>query len=198
MKMQNGSRQQTATGMLLRGLQIRFFLPVLCCAISACGFQPRGSSALPLEMALTYINSGKPYASLVDDFSAALRVHGGRVTRDLSEATAVLNIISDRVDRRLLSINTGGKVLEYEVRQTIRFSVATHDNLPLLAEQEVSLGKSYLYTSTDVLGKEREDRVLRQTLQRNLVDLALLRITAAARELRWSASGSPIQQPASD
>ena len=190
MKMQTVSWQQTAMGTILRGLQIGFFMPALCCAIAACGFQPRGSSGLPSEMALTYINSSKPYASLVDDFSAALRVHGGRVTRDRTEATAVLNIISDSIDRRLLSINTDGKVLEYEARQTIRFSVDTRDNLPLLEEQEVSMGKSYLYTSADVLAKEREDRVLRQTLQRNLVDLALLRITAAARELRWSASGS--------
>ena len=179
-------------GTILRRLQIRFFLPALFCAIAACGFHPRGSSALPSEMALTYIMSGKTYSSLVDDFSEALRAHGGRVTRDRDAATAILNIISSSVDRRLLSIDTDGKVLEYEVRQTIRFSVATHDRLPLLAEQEVSMGKSYLYKSTDILGKEREDRVLRQALQRNLVELALLRITAAARELRWSASGSSI------
>ncbi len=168
-------------GAVSRDLPGRVLLLGLCCAIAACGFHPRGSSALPSAMAVTYISSGKPYSSLVDDFSEALRVHDGHVTRERDEATAILNIISDTVETRLLSVNTDGKVLEYETRQTIHFSVVTGDNLPLLEEQEVSMGKSYLYISTDVLGIEREDRVLRQTLQRNLVDLALLRITALAR-----------------
>ena len=164
-----------------QGLMARVVLAGLFCMIAACGFHPRGSSSLPTEMAVTFISSGQPYSSLVDDFSEALRAHGGRVTRQRDDATATLNILADTIDRRLLTINTDGKVLEYEIRQTLRFSVDTGDMRPLLAEQEVSMGKSYLYISTDILGKEREDRVIRQTLQRNLVELALLRITALAR-----------------
>ena len=170
----------------------RVMLLGMIITLAGCGFHLRGSAVLPPEMAVTYISSAQPYASLVDDFSAALKTHGGRVTRERSEATAVLHIISDTVDKRLLSINTDGKVLEYETRQTIRFSVNTGDSLPLLEEGEVSMSKSYLYSSTDILGKQREDKVLRRTLQRNLVNLALLRITAAARELRWTASGARI------
>ena len=168
----------------------RLMLLGMIITLAGCGFHPRGGEALPFEMAVTYISSEQPYASLVDDFSTELRARGGRVTRERSEATAILHIISDTADKRLLSINADGKVLEYETRQTIRFSVNTSDNLPLIEEGEVSLGKSYLYSSTDILGKQREDKVLRQTLQRNLVNLALLRITAAAHELRWTASGS--------
>ena len=178
----NNWRQTGITRLLLLGMIM---------ALAGCGFHPRGGSELPFEMAVTYISSAQPYASLVDDFSTALRARGGRVTRDRSEATAFLNILSDTADKRLLSINTDGKVLEYETRQTIRFSVITSDNLVLLEEGEVSMSKGYLYSSSDILGKQREDRVLQQTLQRNLVNLAMLRITATARELRWTATGSP-------
>jgi LPS-assembly lipoprotein len=117
----------------------------------------------------------------VDDFAEALRTHGGSVTTERSEATAILEIISDHVEKRVLSINTAGKVLEIETRQTIHFSVTGSDQLPLVEAQEVSMKSDYLFISTDVLGKEREDRVVRQTLQRNLVNLAMLRITAVAR-----------------
>ena len=41
----------------------------LVITLSACGFQLRGSSALPEEMAVTYIKSFNPYGSLVVDFA---------------------------------------------------------------------------------------------------------------------------------
>jgi outer membrane lipopolysaccharide assembly protein LptE/RlpB len=41
--------------------------------------------------------------------------------------------------------------------------------------------RDYLYSNTDVLGKQREEIVVRRALQRELVNLAMLRITAAAR-----------------
>jgi outer membrane lipopolysaccharide assembly protein LptE/RlpB len=47
--------------------------------------------------------------------------------------------------------------------------------------QRVEMTRDYLYSSTDVLSKEREEKVVRRTLQQELVNLAILRITAAAR-----------------
>ena len=81
----------------------------------------------------------------------------------------------------VLSVNTSGKVLEYQLRQTIRFSVATAENLPVVEQQTVTLSRAYLYRSTDVLGSEREKDAVRSTLQKNLVNMAMLRIVAATR-----------------
>jgi len=175
------NRKQQSVRRGLQALLAWTLLLGLLSAIAGCGFHPRGSSALPSAMAVTWIKSGQPYGSLADDFSEALRVHGGVVTRERGEATAILHILSNKIEKRILSVNTVGKVLEFETLQTIRFSVMTRENLPLVEAQEVSMSRDYLFISTDILGKEREDRVVRETLQRNLVDLAMLRITAAAR-----------------
>jgi len=72
-------------------------------------------------------------------------------------------------------------VLEYELRQTVTFSVTTAANQPLLEEQKVSLSRDYLYSNTDILGKEREDEQVRNTLQRNVVNMAMLRLAAARK-----------------
>jgi LPS-assembly lipoprotein len=151
-------------------------------ALSAgCGFHLRGSAALPPAMAVTYIRSNQPFSSLVDDFAAALKVHDVRVTQERSEATAVLNILNSSLETRVLSVNTAGKVLEYDILQTIRFSVVTAGNETLVPEQTVSMNRDYIFSSTDVLGKQREGKVVRANLQYNLVNLAMLRIAAAAR-----------------
>ncbi len=163
-----------------RALLAWILLLGLFSAVAGCGFHPRGSSALPSEMAVTYIKSGQPYGSLVDDFSSALQAQGGHVTTLRSEATAILHIVSNEIEKKVLSVNTAGKVLEYETRQTIRFSVETNENLPIVAEQEISLARDYIFSSADVLSTDREEKTLRKMLQRNLVNLAMLRITAAA------------------
>ena len=159
-------------------------LLLACClavSLSACGFQMRGSAALPDEMAVTFIKSSRPWGSLIEDFAEALRTHHVKVTEDKKEATAVLEIINDSQEKDVLSVDNSGKVLEYQLRQSIQFAVTTSDNLPLLEPQRVTMTRDYLYISTDVLSKEREEVVVRRALQRELVYLAMLRITTAAR-----------------
>jgi LPS-assembly lipoprotein len=153
----------------------------LLAGLAGCGFQLRGSAALPAEMAVTYIQSAQPYSSLVGDFATALKARDLTVTEQRSRATAVLHIIDNDVEKRVLSVNTAGKVLEYELRQTVTFSVTTAANQPLLEEQKVSLSRDYLYSNTDILGKEREDEQVRNTLQRNVVNMAMLRLAAARK-----------------
>jgi len=150
-------------------------------ALSGCGFHLRGSDSLPAGMSVTYIQSANPFSSLVDDFADALRTRGVQVTEDRAAATAVLRIHENNKDREVLSVNTSGKVLEYQLRQMIRFSVATAENLPIVEQQTVTMKRAYLYRSSDVLGSEREKDAVRSTLQKNLVNMAMLRVAAAAR-----------------
>jgi LPS-assembly lipoprotein len=156
-------------------------LMIVVASLAGCGFHLRGSEALPPEMAVTYIQSSNPFSTLVDDFAEALRARGAKVTERLEDATAVLRIQANDKERDVLSVNTSGKVLEYELRQTIQFAVATAENLPIVESQTVTMRRAYLYKSKDVLGSEREKDVVRHTLQKNLVNMAMLRIAAAAR-----------------
>ena len=153
----------------------------VCSALAGCGFQPRGSVALPAVMSVTYIRDTSPYGSLSADFAEVLRARGAKVTDVRAEATAVLKILGNKIEKDVLSINTAGRVLEYELRQTIQFSVVTADNLPLLEPQTVSMSREYLFSSSQILSREREDLAVRHTLQQNLVNLAMLRIAAIAR-----------------
>lgn len=154
---------------------------LLALQLAGCGFHLRGSTDLPSAMAVTYIKGIRPFGTLADDFSAALRLRGVRMTDREPQATAVLHIVQDTTDKEVLSVDVHGNVLEYELRQTIRFAVTAADGMPVVPEQSVVLSRDYIFSSTDVLGKQREERVVRATLQENLVNMAMLRIAAAAR-----------------
>jgi LPS-assembly lipoprotein len=149
--------------------------------LAGCGFHLRGSADLPTEMSVTYITGIRPFGTLADDFSTALRQRGVSVTDRERSATAVLRIVADTSDKQVLSVDINGNVLEFEIRQSIRFAVTTPEGIPVVAEQTVSLSRDYIFSSTDVLGKQREEQVVRATLQENLVNMAMLRIAAAMR-----------------
>ena len=150
--------------------------------VAGCGYQLRGSASLPDVMSVTYVQGLRPYSALVDDFAYALRTRNVTVTSDSEDASAILKIAGNNAEKLVLSVDTAGNVLEYEIRQTIRFSVIGPDRRELLSEQSITLSRDFLYTSTDVLAKEREEKLVRRTLQQNLVELAMLRIAAVGRE----------------
>lgn len=150
--------------------------------VAGCGYQLRGSASLPDVMSVTYVQGLRPYSALVDDFAYALRTRNVTVTSESVDASAILKIAGNNAEKLVLSVDTAGNVLEYEIRQTIRFSVIGPDRRELLSEQSITLSRDFLYTSTDVLAKEREEKLVRRTLQQNLVELAMLRIAAVGRE----------------
>jgi LPS-assembly lipoprotein len=170
-----------ASCMPIRQVGVCLLAVFILTTLAGCGFHLRGSDALPAEMSVTYIQIANPFSSLADDFADALRTHGVQVTEDRAAATAVLRIHENDRGREVLSVNTSGKVLEYQLWQVLRFSVATAENLPVVEQQTVTLHRAYLYRSADVLGSEREKEAVRSTLQKNLVNMAMLRIAAVAR-----------------
>ena len=149
--------------------------------MTACGYRLRGSAGLPEEMSVTYVKGLRPYSMLVTDFTHALRTRNVNVTTDPAGATATLEITGNNVEKLVLSVDSAGDVLEYEIRQTIRFSVTGAGGAVLLPEQSLSLSRDFLFTSTDVLAKAREEKLVRRTLQENLVNIAMLRIASIGR-----------------
>jgi LPS-assembly lipoprotein len=159
-----------------------YILLLISAVLAGCGYQLRGSASLPEAMSLTYIQGLRPYSALVNDFAHALRTRNATVTTDQAAASAILKITGNTTEKLVLSVDTAGNVLEYEIRQTIRFSVSGPDRRDLLPEQSVTLSRDFLYTSTDVLAKAREEKLVRRTLQENLVNLAMLRIASLKQE----------------
>jgi LPS-assembly lipoprotein len=146
-----------------------------------CGFQLRGAAILPEAMAVTYIQGKRPFDSLNEDFMAALEGRGVRVTADRDEATAILRILANSDKKDVLTVDVGGKVQEIQIRQTIRFDVVTPDSRTLVDPQEVSLARDFVFNKDDILAKERESELISEQLQRDIVNLAMLRITAAGQ-----------------
>ena len=157
------------------------FTVAMLLALSGCGFHLRGEADLAPELAKVYFEGGDPYDPLVRDWTRALTTAGSQVVEEPKDATAIVQILANSGNRRVLSVRATGKVQEYELYQTLQFRVRDAAGLELLEPQQLQVTRDYLFDSTDVLGKTGEEESLRRDMRRDLVRLAMLRLEALGR-----------------
>jgi LPS-assembly lipoprotein len=145
--------------------------------LSGCGFRLAGSDPLPPVMQHTYLSLKDPYTDFSREFEHRLK-SAGAVLQPTSElATARINVTKDLVEQRTLSVSATNIPTEYELTYTITFDVHAGDK-QLLAPQTVSLSKDYSFEENVQLAKEHEADILRQQMARDLVSIAMHRLTS--------------------
>ena len=145
--------------------------------LGACGFQLQGALTTPPEMERTYIAAADRHSLFYRELRVALDTAGVNVVDDSANATATLTISRDVTDQRVLSVSARNVPTEFEVFYTIAYSLDSgRDNL--LATQTLTVTRDYTYDSTLVLGKAREQELLREALVDDLVRIVLKQISA--------------------
>ena len=144
---------------------------------AGCGFHLQGAVRTPPEMARTYVDAVDEYSPFYRELRRALIAEGVELVEDAASATAILAISVDVTDQRVLSVSARNVPTEYEVYYTIEYSIASGEKV-LLRTRDVTLTRDYTYDTTQVLGKAREEAVLREDIVRNLVRIVLTQISS--------------------
>jgi LPS-assembly lipoprotein len=140
--------------------------------LSACGFQMQDAFTVPAGMERTYIATNDRYTLFYRELRRTLQQSGMQFADTPADATAVLSIHLDRTDQRVLSVSARNVPTEYEVYYSIQYSVDSGDK-NLLGRQFLNLTRAYTYDETLVLGKAREEGLLREAIVNDLVRIVL-------------------------
>lgn len=154
------------------------FILLLTLTLSACGFHLRGQVNLPPEMARTHIEGLDEYSDMGRDLRRLLEGSGVQVVDTAEQATAILDIVDNQASRRVLSVQGGGKVQEYELIQRLVFSVRTTDGRLLLEPQRLELTREYLFDRNDPLASSSQEGEIRTEMRRDIAQLVMLRLQA--------------------
>ncbi len=130
----------------------------------------------PAAMERTYISATDRHSAFYREFHASLRAAGVEVIDSPTDATATFTIAYDDTDQRVLSVSARNVPTEYEVYYTIQYTLDTPDR-NLLEAQTLTLTRDYTYDSTLVLGKAREEALLREAIVDDLVRIVLKQIS---------------------
>ncbi|KGJ94075.1 LPS-assembly lipoprotein LptE [Colwellia psychrerythraea] len=91
--------------------------------LSACGFQLRGDYLLDDELQTLYVSSSDIHGELTRLVKLSLTRNQVNVLKRSKADIPELRILSDKLDRRTLSLFSNGQVAEYELIYSVRYQV---------------------------------------------------------------------------
>ncbi len=127
-------------------------------------------------MERTYIAAADRHTDFYRDFRSALRAAGVAVVDSPDDATATFTISFDDTGQRVLSVSARNVPTEYEVYYTIEYAL-DGKTTRLLERQTLTRARDYTYDSRLVLGKSREEALMREAIVRDLVRIVLKQIS---------------------
>ena len=145
--------------------------------LSGCGFQLQGALTMPAEMQRTYLDPVDKHSLFHRELRMQLQAAGVQLVDTPDNSTAILSIRIDETDQRVLSVSGRNVPTEYEVYYTVEYSLASGEKI-LLSPQDITLTRDYTYDTTKVLGKSREEAMLREAVVNDLVRTVLKQISS--------------------
>jgi LPS-assembly lipoprotein len=145
--------------------------------LAGCGFQLQGELVAPPGMERTYIDAVERNSQFHRELRRQLLAAGVELTDAPGEATAILAVTADETGQRVLSVSARNVPTEYEVFYSIEYSLVSGEQM-LLAPQELTFTRDYTWDETLVLGKAREEDLLRDSIVRDLVRTVLKQISS--------------------
>ena len=155
----------------------RAALILLAATLAGCGLHLQGRLDLPAVMQQTYIQTDDTHSIFYLKLRRELLASGINLVDEEDQATATLVIYLDDTDQRVLSVSARNVPTEYEVYYSIRYSVLSGEDI-ILDVQDLTLTRDYTYDATLVLGKEKEEQLLRDAIAKDLVRIVLEQISA--------------------
>ncbi|MGI9232501.1 MAG: LPS assembly lipoprotein LptE [Woeseiaceae bacterium] len=154
----------------------RIFILVTLGLVSSCGFQMQGALSTPAEMERTYISTVDHHSLFYRELRAQLQTAGVELVDTAGDSTATISILIDETDQRVLSVSARNVPTEYEVYYTVQYAIDTAGD-SLVDPQTLTITRDYTYDSTLVLGKAREEELLREAAVKDLVRIVLKKIS---------------------
>lgn len=151
------------------GLLLLSLLP-----LQGCGFHLRGDYVLPSHISPVFIEGAR--ADLRADLSDLIQGAQIQVTEDRPKASSLLRVRKYRSDRRVLALDSNGKVAEYGLIEELRFDMVDAAGSEMIPEQAVRALQSYINTEEQVLGKQQEEGTLRRSMRRDLAAQTMRRL----------------------
>ncbi len=146
--------------------------------IAGCGFHLRGAVNLPESIKTMYVQGLNLQRGVGLTLKRHLISNGIVVVEDYQKGNAVLDILENKYERRVLSVGSSAKVSEYELYGRITFKVTDGSGAVLTEEQSVEAQKDYQFNQDEVLGAGEEESVLREELEQRLVRSIMRRLEA--------------------
>lgn len=148
-------------------------------ALTACGFRLQGSRPLPEPLRRVFLESRQQYSAEEPAIETALRTRlrrrGADVTGAAGTADSVLTLSDIQQSSEVLSVDTRGRAIEFEILVEVTFSLTAGGDT-LIPRQALSARRALSFPTEQILPKEAEEARLAEFLQDELAQRILLQL----------------------
>ena len=159
---------------------LSFFMLFCVLVVSACGFHLRGVSEFPFKTIYVAGSETTP-------FGAALRRNlkgqeNAQLVANETSADVVLQIMSERPEKVILSLTVQGLVREYTLNSYLTFQVRNSYGKVFLPPTTIVLHRVISYNENVVLSKAAEETMLYKDMQGDMVQQVVRRLSVLNME----------------
>lgn len=148
--------------------------------LSGCGFHLRGAQPLPFQT--IYLGLSE-YSDLAAALRRQIEVSGTtKVVASAAEAQVQLQVIKNSRAREITSLNSAGKVREYELRRYFDFRVTAPNGGEWLPVSKILIKRTLTFNDKEQLAKDSEEALLYKDMDADLVRQVIRRLEAAHPE----------------
>jgi len=139
----------------------------LCLSLlNGCGFHLRGKIELPESLQALKLQTPNSNNQLARELQRTLKRNDIAVSEN---ASTVLNILNETTKKRTIALDSRGKSGQYEITQTVSFSVTNQDKRELLPATDIQISRSYRYSELEVSAKDEEENLILKEINQALV-----------------------------
>lgn len=134
--------------------------------LSACGYHLRGSDEAPVSLKNIYLEGGS--AEFRDQFKQVFKSSRRKLAKSPQNASVVIKIVKDKMNRRVLSLSERGRSNEFEINYRVEYEVNKSGKI-LLAGRPLEISREYFNDQADIIAKDNEERVIRSEMYQQAV-----------------------------
>jgi len=149
--------------------------------LAGCGFHLRGEMVLSPILSAPYVNAAN--AEFKENLTKVLNRSGIRAVNDPEIASAIIDLVSVKFDRQVLSINSRGQATGYILTYQVLCRFVDRTGRVLASPARLKLSRTLEYQSTQVLPKKQEEDALRARMREDLVQQILRRLNSVSQAL---------------
>lgn len=145
--------------------------------LAGCGFQLRGSFSLPFDtLHIAQPEASELRAVIKRNIEASTHT---RIVGTAAEAQATLIVLADVAQKKIMSLNSAGRVREYQLERVFVFKVANAQEVEFVPQSTIRITREMTFDDAAVLSKQAEETLLWRDMQNDMVQQLMRRLAAA-------------------
>lgn len=159
-------------------MKYRGLLLIITLIISGCGWQLRDSQIAASSIGAVYLSSSDTNSVQTKELRRALSTYGVHSGVTKAESKYVVVIVDFRQNTRIASINSSGRVAEYQLNEDVDFYITDAEDNQVLSLSTASVERVYEFREEDILASSNEEQRILTEMRSEIVRQILNRLRA--------------------